>query len=259
MQAADAQILAALPGWAFAFVLVLARVGAAVMLMPGLGEAEPPAMLRAGLALALTALLLPVVQPLLPAAPDDLWHAAGMIVAELLAGLFLGWLARLVALALPMAGQIIAYMLGLASVLQQDQVFNAQGTVLSRLFGLAAPVILLGGGLYALPLSALAGSYQVLLPGTLLPAGDTAEMVVRAVGGSFGLALRLAAPFVLASVIWQVGLGLLARLVPQLQVFFVAQPAQILGGLLLLAALSVGMLDSWGEAARGAFALLPGL
>jgi len=259
MEAADAQILAALPGWAFAFVLVLARVGAAVMLMPGLGEAEPPAMLRAGLALALTALLLPVLQPLLPAAPGDLWQAAGMIVAELLAGLFLGWLARLVALALPMAGQIIAYMLGLASVLQQDQVFNAQGTVLSRLFGLAAPVILLGGGLYALPLSALAGSYQVLPPGTLLPAGDTVEMVVRAVGGSFGLALRLAAPFVLASVIWQVGLGLLARLVPQLQVFFVAQPAQILGGLLLLAALSVGMLDSWGEAARGAFALLPGL
>ena len=259
MEAADAQILAALPGWAFAFVLVLARVGAAVMLMPGLGEAEPPAMLRAGLALALTALLLPVVQPLLPAGPADLWHAAGMIVAELLAGLFLGWLARLVALALPMAGQIIAYMLGLASVLQQDQVFNAQGTVLSRLFGLAAPVILLGGGLYALPLSALAGSYQVLAPGTLLPAGDTVEMAVRAVSGSFGIALRLAAPFVLASVIWQVGLGLLARLVPQFQVFFVAQPAQILGGLLLLAALSIGMLDTWGEAARGAFALLPGL
>jgi flagellar biosynthesis protein FliR len=259
MEAADAQILAALPGWAFAFVLVLARVGAAVMLMPGLGEAEPPAVVRAGLAVALTALLLPVVQPMLPTGAADVFQAAGMVVAELLAGLFLGWLARLVALALPMAGQIIAYMLGLASVLQQDQVFNAQGTVLSRLFGLAAPVILLGGGLYALPLSALANSYQVLGPGAVLPAGDTVEMVLRAVGGSFGLALRLAAPFVLASVVWQMGLGLLARLVPQFQVFFVAQPAQILGGLLLLAALSIGMLDSWGEAARGAFALLPGL
>ena len=182
-----------------------------------------------------------------------------MVVAELLAGLFLGWLARLVALALPMAGQIIAYMLGLASVLQQDQVFNSQGTVLSRLFGLAAPVILLGGGLYALPLSALAGSYQVLAPGAVLPPGDTVEMTLRAVSGSFGLALRLAAPFMLASIVWQIGLGLMARLVPQFQVYFVAQPAQILGGLLLLAALSISMLDSWSEAARAAFALLPGI
>ena len=259
MGAADAELLASLPAWAFAFVLVLSRAGAAVMVMPGLGEAEPPAMVRAGLAVALTVLLLPLVQPLLPAGPEDLWRGAGMVVAELLDGLFLGWLARLVALALPIAGQLISYMLGLSSVLQQDAVFNAQGTVLSRLFGLAAPVILLGSGLYAVPLSALAGSYQVLPPGALLPSGDTAEMVVRAVGQSFGLALRLASPFLLASVVWQVALGLLARLVPRLQVYFVAQPAQILGGLLLLTALCVGMLDSWSEAARAAFAFLPGL
>lgn len=252
-------LLAGLPDWAFAFVLVLSRVGAAVMLMPGLGEAEPPAMLRAGLAFALTMLLLPLVQPLLPTTPVDVWHGAGMVVAELLDGLFLGWLARLVALALPMAGQFISYMLGLSSVLTPDTVFNAQGTVMSRAFGLVAPVILLGSGLYAVPLSALAGSYQVLPPGVLLPSGDTAETVIRAVGASFGLALRLASPFLLASVVWQVGLGLLARLVPRLQVFFVAQPAQILGGLLLLTALCIGLLDSWTEAARVALASLPGL
>jgi flagellar biosynthesis protein FliR len=258
MQAGDAQILAALPDWAFAFVLVLSRVSAAVMLMPGLGEAEPPMVVRAGLAFTITALLLPVVQPMLPTGASDPLHAAGMVVAELLAGLFLGWLARLVALALPIAGQIIAYMIGLASVLQQDQVF-VQGTVLSRLFGLAAPVILLGGGLYALPISALANSYQVLGPGAVLPPGDTVEMVLRAVSASFGLGLRLAAPFVLASVIWQMGLGLVARLVPRFQIYIVAQPAQILGGLLLLAALSIGMLDTWTEAARSALSSLPGL
>ena len=58
--------LAHLPVLAFAFVLVLSRVGFAVALLPGLGEAEPPPMLRAGLALAVTALLLPGVAPLVP-------------------------------------------------------------------------------------------------------------------------------------------------------------------------------------------------
>src|SRR4051812_9922666 len=95
----EADLLAALPGLAFAFVLVLARVGTAVMLLPGLGEVEAPAMVRAGLALAMTLLVLPAVEPTVPSLPQDL-AGAGMIGAELLSGAVLGWLARLPALAL---------------------------------------------------------------------------------------------------------------------------------------------------------------
>lgn len=255
----DAALLAGLPGWAFGFVLVLCRSGAAVMLLPGLGEAEPPAMLRAGLALILAVLLLPAMQPALPPVPGDALSAAAMIAAELLVGGLLGWLARIVALALPVAGQIVSTMLGLSSVLQPDPTFGGQGTALSRLFGLAAPVLVLAAGLYAPPLQALAGSYRLVAPGAFLPAGDTAETAMSAVAESFALALRLAAPFILASVIWQVAMGLLARLVPHLQVFFLAQSAQIAGGLLLLAATALAILESWGEAARAALAGLPGL
>lgn len=255
----DQALLAALPGWAFAFVLVLSRAGAAVMLLPGFGESEPPAMLRAGFAVALTMLLLPVVQPVLPAMPADAWRLAGIVLTELLAGGLLGFLARLVALALPIAGQFVSSLVGLSNVLQPDAVFGGQATALTRLFGLAAPVLFLGTGLYALPLSALAGSYGAIPPGTLLSAGDATESVVRAVGASFALALRLAAPFVLAGLAWQVALGLLARLVPNLQVFFVAQPGQILGGLLLLALVAAGVLGAWTDAAHTALASLPGL
>ena len=95
----DADVLAALPGMAFAFALVLCRTSAAVMLLPGLGEVEPPPSVRAGLALALTLLLLPGVAPLVPPAPPG-WGGAGMVAAELLAGGALGWLARLPSLAL---------------------------------------------------------------------------------------------------------------------------------------------------------------
>ena len=80
-----------------------------------------------------------------------------------------------------------------------------------------------------------------------------------AVGEAFALALRLAAPFVAAGLVWQGGLGLLARLVPALQVFAAAMPGQILGGLLLLMLLAGGMLAAWQDALRTALAVLPGL
>ena len=82
MTAADAVLLAGLPGWAFAFVLLLCRAGAACMLIPGVGEAEVPAMVRAGFAVALTALLLPGLAPHMPPPPDDVGRLLFMVAAE---------------------------------------------------------------------------------------------------------------------------------------------------------------------------------
>ena len=255
----DAALLAALPGWAFAFVLVLCRVGAVIMLMPGLGEVEPPAVVRAGLALAVTLLLLPVVVPLVAAPPEAGASGAGMVAAELLVGAMLGWLARLPALALGMAGAIASYMLGLSSVVQTDPALGGQSAALGRLFGLMAPVLVLSTGLYALPLQALGGSYDVFPPGTLLPAGPLADSVTAAVAASFGLAVRLAAPFLLAGLVWQAALGLLARLAPQLQAYTAAMPGQILGGLALLALLGSHILAAWLDGVSTAWMSLPGM
>jgi flagellar biosynthetic protein FliR len=227
------------------------------MLLPGLGEDGPPATVRVGIALALTLLLVPVVTPHLPPQPQSFVRLVVLLCGELLAGGFLGWLARLVSLALPAAGQLISISTGLSSVLQPDAEFGAQTSGLGKLFGMAGPVLILSSGLYALPLSALAGSYAALPAGALPPGGDMTEMVVRAVGAHFALALNLAAPFLLAGMVWQIGLGLLARLVPQLQVYFAALPGQVLGGLFLLAALSAALSQVWMQAAAESFAVLP--
>jgi flagellar biosynthesis protein FliR len=258
MTADDAAFLAQLPGWAFAAGLLIARVGGACMLLPGIGEMELPPTIRAGFTLALAAMLLPLAAPLMPP-PDDAWRAAAMVGAELGTGLWLGWLARLLLLALPVAGQIAAGVIGLANVLQPDPALGPQTAAISRALGLAAPVAILAAGLHALPLSALAGSYALVPAGTLLPVADTAEHAVGAVAQSFALSLRLAAPFVLAGTVWQVALGLLARLVPQLQIYFAAMPGQILGGILLLGLLGGAMLATWQSALQAGFAALPGL
>ncbi|MEO8714640.1 MAG: flagellar biosynthetic protein FliR [Acetobacteraceae bacterium] len=237
----DAALIAGLPALAFAFVLVLARAGGVVMLLPGLAETGVPAMVRAGVAGAVALLLTPIVAPLVPNTPAAPAEAAAMVIAELIAGLWLGFLARVLALALPMAGQVLAYLLGLSSVLVPDPEMGPGTTGLGRLFALAAPALVLASGLYA------------------LPAGVGAESVARMVAVGFGLALRLCAPALLASIVWSVAAGLMARAAPRVQVYFLAMPAQILGGLALLAVLSAAMLAAWQDAVRAGFGALPGL
>ena len=247
--------LSSLPAWAFSFVLVLCRCGATAMLLPGIGEAEAPAMFRAGFTLAIVLLVLPGVGVVVPV---DGWGCAGMVAAELLCGGVLGWLARCITLALPMAGQLISFMIGLSSLVSPDPALGQTSTIM-RLFSISVPVIALSTGLWALPVAALSGSYGLVPPGHFIPIVDSADAVLNAVSEAFGLALRLAAPFVLASVVWQVALGIVARLIPNLQIYFAAMPGQIVGGLTLLGLLSGGMIAAWGEAARTALNGLPGL
>ncbi len=258
MNETEAQLLAGLPNWAFASVMLVSRVGGACILLPGIGEAEVPTSVRLSLVLALVAVLLPSVQPIMPAVPDAPWRAAAMIACEVMSGLWFGWLARLWLLALPLAGQVIASMIGIANVLQPDPMLGPQTSALSRALGLAAPVVLLASGAHAQLLSALVGSYALVPPGTLLPPTDTLQTVMLAMSGSFALSLQLAAPFIFGSMLWQIALGLLARMVPQLQVYFAAMPGQILGGLVLVGLLGGTLLAVWLGRVQSAYATLPG-
>ena len=259
MNPADMSLLVALPAWAFAFVMVLARLSAAIMVMPALGEADIPATVRAGIAVALSLLLLPLVAPLVPAVPGDVVHTVGAIAAELLTGLWLGFLARLIVLSLTIAGQYISFMTGLANVLQADAGTGQQVTVVARLFNVAAPALLLASGAYILPLSALYGSFSIIAPGSLVAVGDASASVVDMLEQSVAVALRLAAPFLIGNIVWYVSIGLLARLAPTLHLFLVALPGQVLGGMLLFALLSTALFATWNAAVQVGYGQLPGL
>lgn len=254
---ADMALLASLPALAFQAALLFCRLGAAVMLLPGLGEQEIPATLRLTLGVVLVPLLLPVLGPALPAAPEAVGEALRLIATEILVGLWIGTLARFIAMALAQAGQVIATMIGLTSPLQGDLELGAQATVLGRALGAATAVLILSTGLYAIPLGALVHSYAVLPVGAPL-SGAVAESVARAAGESLDLALRLAGPFVLGAILFNVGMGLVSRLAPQVQIFVVAAPAQILAGTGLLMLLLPAMIAVWQTASQELFLALPG-
>ena len=253
-----AELLALLPQWGFAAMLIFARIGAAMMLLPGIGEAETPPMIRLGFACGLSLLVLPGLAgavPLLPASPLRL---AVMLAGAVAVGRGFGWLVRLLLMALPMAGQIIAGAVGMTNVVQPDLMLGAGSAAVSRLFGLAAPLLLLATGLWAAPIQALADLYTLLPPGQVLPTADAAQTTLQAIGTSFALALRLAGPFLLAGLVFHTGIALIGKLVPHLQLHFATASGQLLGGVALLGMMAPFLLDCWMDAARSTLSVLPG-
>ena len=250
--------LAQLLDWAPAFALVFARIAAAMALLPGLGEAAAPAVVRIGLAFGLTILLIPDLQPLMPTVPDAGLAMGLMVAGEVVTGLWFGWVARMIALALPIGAQFIGYLMGLSSVLQPDPELGAQSGVLGKLFQMATPVLLLLSGLYRLPLVALVGLFELIPPGHMLPAADSMQLAVNAVGKTFSLALQLASPFVVLGTVWQLALGQIARVASRMQIYFVSMPGQIMSGLAVLMMTISAIILAWEDGVRAFFMALPG-
>jgi flagellar biosynthesis protein FliR len=248
----------ALLDWAPAFVLVFARIAAAMAVLPGLGESVAPAPARIGLALGLTILLVPELQPLIPAMPDAGVAMGLMVAGEVITGLWFGWVARLITLALPIGAQITGYLIGLSSVLQPDPELGAQSSALGKMFQLGVPVVLLVSGLYRLPVLALNGLFQLIPPGQILPAADSMAVVIDAVGKSFSLALQLASPFAVLGIVWHLAVGQVARVSARMQIYFVSMPGQIMTGLVMLALTVSAIVLAWQDGVRVFFSALPG-
>lgn len=243
-----------LPDQIFHFFLVLARIGAIFAVAPALGEAQIPMRIRAALALAVSLLLLPVLTANLPALPADLGVLAWFILHESLIGLMLAGAARLILSALHVAGTVVAFQAGLAFTQQFDPTQGTQSAVTASFMTFLGITLIFATDLHHLVIAAVFGSYDLLPVGGPLPTGDFADLVTRLVAISFTLGLKLAAPFLVFGIVFNLGMGLLARVMPQLPVFFVALPANILLSfvilLIVLPAMMLVFMDAFADAIR---------
>lgn len=231
-----------LPNDMFSILLVFARVGSAVMLMPGFGEVYVNPRVRLLLASALALVVAPVVTPHLPPLPDTLIRLFLVLGGEMAIGLFLGGLTRLLVSTLQIAGVVIGFQTSLASAQVFDPVNAQQGSVIGAYLNVIGIFLIFVSDLHHLMLIALTDSYTFFVPGVVPPMGDIAETAVVFLSRSFVLAMQMAAPFIVVGLLFYIGLGLIARLMPQVQVFFIAIPLQIMLGFFLLAlTFSAGM------------------
>lgn len=212
---------------AFAFMLIFARVGAVITTLPGLSAVFVSIRIRLLLALALSLLLLPIVGPTLPELPATPIGLLLAVLAEVVVGVFIGLLPRIIVAALHMAGSVAALSMSLANAMVQDPVAESQTSTVAGFFGIFGLVLIFVTDLHHLMLEAIVNSYALFPAGNPLPVGDFAEAITSTLGESMVLALQLAAPFVVVSFVYNLGLGLLGRLMPQLPVFFFGLPIQI--------------------------------
>jgi len=221
-----------LPALGATFLLVFARIGTMVMLLPGLGEQNISARLRLSIALILTGVLLPLHRADYHIDPGALGPAIVLLVEEIVIGAVLGLTARLTISALEVAGSVIAQQLGLGFVTSVDPTQGEQGVILGNFLTMLGITLFFATDMHYLIIAALNDSYTLFAPGEMPSTGDVAALVTKTVSGAFRIGIQLSAPFLVFGLLFNLGLGVLSRLMPQMQVFFVALPASIMFGLL---------------------------
>lgn len=222
------------PETAFVFMLVFARLGSMIAAMPALGEAAVSAQVRLAIALLVTLVMLPVVRDSYGAVPGTIAGLVFAMLSEVAVGLAIGVSARLVTSALQVAGTIMAFQTGLAFAQNVDPTQGVQSALMSSFLSMLAATMIFATDLHHLLFAAMRDSYDMFRPGQLLPIGDFAQMAVKTVAGAFKVAIQLAAPFLVFGMIFNLGQGVLSRLMPQVQIFFIAMPANIFLGFVLL-------------------------
>jgi len=223
-----------LPALAATFMLVFARIGTMLMLLPGLGELSVPVRLRLTVALALAAVLLPLHRDAYHLDLRSYGPVLVMLGEELFIGAVLGMTARLTISALQVAGSVIAQQLGLGFVTAVDPTQGQQGVIFGNFLTMLGVTLIFATDLHHLVIAALNDSYVLFRPGEVPLIGDAAALTVSTIGSAFKVGIQLSAPFLVFGLLFNLGLGVLSRLMPQMQVFFVGMPLSILAGLLIL-------------------------
>ena len=223
-----------LPALSAAFLLVFARVGAMLMLLPGLGELMVSARVRLTIALVLAALMLPLHRDAYQIDLRAIGPVLVMFGEELLIGAVLGMTARLTISALQITGSVVAQQLGLGFVTTVDPTQGQQGVLIGNFMTILGIALVFATNLHHLVIAALDDSYTLFHPGEVPFTGDMAALTTRTIAGAFRVGVQLSAPFLVFGILFNLGLGLLSRLMPQMQVFFVGMPLSILAGFLIL-------------------------
>ena len=234
-----------LPALAAIFVLVFARVGAMVMLLPGFGESNIPARVKLSIALLLTLIILPLHRNAYHVDLSSISSLGVLMVHELIIGIVLGATARVTLSALNVAGSVIAQQLGLGFVTAVDPTQGQQGQIIGNFLTILGLTLLFATDSHYLVIAALSESYRIFPPGEIMPTGDVAALATSAFSAAFKIGLQLSAPFLVFGLVFNIGLGVLARLMPQMQVYFVGVPLSIMVGFLIFAVVLAAMMNTY--------------
>lgn len=230
------------------------------MLLPGIGEMFVSERIRLSIALVTTLVVTPVVQNVIPAYPESVFALFLLLIREVLVGLAIGLSARIILSSTHVAGMIIAFQSGLATATLFDPSQGSQGSIFGNFLSLSALLLFFSLNLHHLIIYGFAESYSLFSPAAPLPIEDFSELISKLASDSFAVGIKIAAPQLVIGLLLFLASGVLARLMPNMQIFFVIIPLQIIVSfvvLLLTFAASIVWYMDYFEESMGDF-LFPG-
>ncbi len=216
------------------FLLVVLRIGAIVMSMPVFSSNSIPMQVKIGLTFAISMALFTILDLEPIAVSGDIFTFTIGIIGEVMIGIIIGLSVRLIFAGIQLAGQMAGYQMGLAVANVMDPTSSEQFPILAQFNQLLAMLLVLATNAHHLFLRALAESYRLVPPFGFHFSNSVMQQLVDLGGNMFVIAIQIGAPVIAALLLSTVAFGLVARTVPQMNVFIVAMPLKIAVGLLFL-------------------------
>jgi flagellar biosynthetic protein FliR len=232
----------------FPFFLLVARVGMAVMVFPAFSDISVSTRIRLLIVFGISLVLFPLLGPQLPALPATTGNLVLLLLGELVVGLMLGLGARMMMVAMSLAGELIAFLAGFQSATLFDPQSGTNTPAPTLFLTLCATLMILALNLHYQLIEAIMQSYIAFPPGKLPDVGDVSAAAVDMFAVFTALGVQLAAPVIVAGLLSNVLFGVMNRLIPQLQIFFVSVPVSITLSLLVLGAGLGTMMQLWSHA-----------
>ncbi len=220
----------------FAVLVLFARLGAAMMLFPIFGESFVNTRARLMLALSMSVMLAPLLEKYLPNLPANTGALAILLLGEITIGVFIGLVARILLNALHVAGMVFSFQSGLSLATQFDATQASQGSVLGNFLTLSGMMLIFSMDLHHIMLRGVVDSYSLMPSNEFPPIEQMSEYISTLVSYMFRVGVQIAAPSIVVGLLLYLAAGILARLMPNMQVFFVIQPLQLFVSLFLLMA-----------------------
>jgi flagellar biosynthetic protein FliR len=214
-----------------AVTLLFTRICAILVAAPLLGSKNVPVQMKVGLSLVLTLAVLPVVG-FREAYLTDTVSLASSIGGEILIGVIIGYTARLLFAAVQMAGQLVGFQMGFGIVNVIDPQTNSQVSIVAEFQNIIALLVFLAVDAHHWFVLAIAKSFELIPPFGFCFTNSLMEALVRLSCDMFVIAVKMAAPVIAALLFTDLALGLIARTVPQMNIFIVGFPLKIAIGLL---------------------------
>lgn len=216
------------------FLLIFARVTGIFSTAPIFGSRNVSVVIKAGFAVALTYILFPLVFNSKAIIPDAFLGYFFLVIGEFLIGLIIGFASSLVFSAIQMAGQILDMQIGFGIVNVLDPQSGQQLPLVGNFKYILALLVFLATNSHHMLLAALFTSFKLIpLTGSVFQP-NLAEVIVDMVGGTFIIAMKISFPVLLSLLLTDIALGVLARTMPQMNIFVVGVPGKIIVGLFVL-------------------------